>query len=134
MNEQLPNADQAAERIAAYIEARAQAAQYQETPRPDGIARLAAPFGHQLNETDLIAVARDWAVARARVAELEAERGQLMQLIEDFTDEGDCEFDHHGGCQMHGYLSLKPGELCPHAEAKQRLAAAAPDRSDGNAQ
>ena len=58
----------------------------------------------------------------AHVADLEGEREQLMQLIDDLTDEDDCEFDHHGGCQMHGYLSLKPGELCPHAEAKQRVA------------
>ncbi|MFD3426113.1 hypothetical protein [Nocardia fluminea] len=37
-------------------------------------------------------------------------------------DANDCEFDHHGGCQMHGYLDLEPGEMCPQAEAKQWLA------------
>lgn len=36
-----------------------------------------------------------------------------------------CRFDHHGGCQAHGYLSLEPGERCPEGaaiEAHQRLA------------
>lgn len=47
---------------------------------------------------------------------------KLRQLVADFTDPDDCNFDHHGGCQAHGYLSLEPGELCPHAEAKQYLA------------
>jgi hypothetical protein len=47
---------------------------------------------------------------------------QLRQLVRDFTDPDECWFDHHGGCQAHGYLSLEPGELCPHAEAKQLIA------------
>lgn len=47
---------------------------------------------------------------------------QLRRLLADLTDPDDCDFDHHGGCQAHGYLTLEPGELCPHAEAKQLLA------------
>lgn len=46
---------------------------------------------------------------------------QLYRLLESLTDRDDCWFDHDGGCQAHGYLSLKPGEMCPHAEAKQLL-------------
>ncbi|WJZ27851.1 hypothetical protein MOMMJLID_CDS0043 [Arthrobacter phage 1191A] len=46
---------------------------------------------------------------------------QLRQLVRDMTDPGACWFDHHGGCQEHGHLDLKPGELCPHTEAKQLL-------------
>jgi hypothetical protein len=34
------------------------------------------------------------------------------------VDQDECRFDHHGGCHAHGYLSLEPGEQCPHAEAK----------------
>ncbi len=48
---------------------------------------------------------------------------QLMRLIRDLVDADPCWFDHHGGCQAHGYLSLEPGEKCPHAEAKEILAA-----------
>ena len=44
---------------------------------------------------------------------------KTAQLIADLTDPDDCWFDHHGGCQTHGYLSLEQGQLCPHAEAKQ---------------
>ncbi len=50
-------------------------------------------------------------------------RADLLRLISDLLDSDDCWFDHHGGCQAHGYLSLEPGEQCPHAEAKALLAA-----------
>lgn len=63
---------------------------------------------------------------RAHVAEvldkhMQEREAQLRQLVRDMTGPGACWFDHHGGCQEHGYLDLKPGELCPHAEAKQLL-------------
>ncbi len=48
---------------------------------------------------------------------------QLLRLVRDLVDDEPCQFDHHGGCQAHGFLSLEPGELCPHAEAKALLAA-----------
>lgn len=44
---------------------------------------------------------------------------ELVDLLRDMVDPGECWFDHHGGCQEHGYLSLRPGEICPHEEAKQ---------------
>lgn len=50
-------------------------------------------------------------------------RADLLNLIRDLTDPGECWLDHHGGCQEHGYLSLEPGQKCPHAEAKEILAA-----------
>lgn len=37
----------------------------------------------------------------------------LLQLLEDLRDPDECSFDHHGGCQAHGYLSLEHGERCP---------------------
>ncbi len=46
-----------------------------------------------------------------------------LRLIRDLGDADDCWFDHHGGCQAHGYLSLEPGEKCPQQEAKELLAA-----------
>ncbi|MCE0510608.1 hypothetical protein LVJ59_16285 [Microbacterium sp. KKR3/1] len=76
-----------------------------------------------------------WLVAHD--AEVQAERDaeepsdQIMTLILDLTDPDDCSFDHHGGCQAHGYLSLKPGELCPQAEAKERLAGWVPAGQEG---
>ncbi|GAA2941174.1 hypothetical protein ACFO7V_16695 [Glutamicibacter bergerei] len=69
----------------------------------------------------------DWEpVKRDHVAEvlekhMQEREAQLRQLVRDMTDPGACWFDHHGGCQEHGYLDLKPGELCPHTEAKQLL-------------
>lgn len=47
---------------------------------------------------------------------------KVVNLIRDMTDPNDCWFDPHGGCQEHGYISLSPGEECPHAEAKRLLA------------
>lgn len=60
-------------------------------------------------------------VSEVLEAHMQEREARLRQLVRDMTDPGACWFDHHGGCQEHGYLSLKPGELCPHAEAKQLL-------------
>ena len=57
------------------------------------------------------------------ICDLRAGRVVLLRLVRDLLDSDDCWFDHHGGCQAHGYLSLEPGEQCPHAEAKALLAA-----------
>lgn len=51
----------------------------------------------------------------------------VLDLVRDLTDDDTCWFDHHGGCQAHGYLSLA-GSKCPHAEAKELLALHRPAR------
>lgn len=43
----------------------------------------------------------------------------LSSLLSELTDSDDCWFDHHGGCQAHGFLSLQPGATCPHADSKK---------------
>jgi hypothetical protein len=45
-----------------------------------------------------------------------------LSVLADLVDPDPCWFDHHGGCQAHGYLSLEPGEKCPHEQAKRLLA------------
>ena len=43
----------------------------------------------------------------------------IMAWADDYlaTNNEPCWFDHHGGCQAHGYLSLEPGEHCPEGAA-----------------
>ncbi len=55
--------------------------------------------------------------------DLKRDYSKALDLIRDLTDRDGCWFDHHGGCQAHGYLSLEPGEKCPQQEAKELLAA-----------
>mgnify|MGYP001575933990 FL=1 len=45
----------------------------------------------------------------------------LLGLISSLVDDDECSFDHHGGCQAHGFLSLEPGEMCPNEEAKRLI-------------
>lgn len=47
----------------------------------------------------------------------------LIRVVHDLVDPTPCRFDHHGGCQEHGHLSIQPGEVCPHEEGKRLLAA-----------
>lgn len=54
---------------------------------------------------------------RARADAAEAEVQRLRLLVRDLADPDLCRFDHHGGCQAHGYLDLETGERCPQAEA-----------------
>lgn len=52
-----------------------------------------------------------------RVAELES-------ILLDFTQSGECRFDHHGNCQEHGWFD--PAKGCPNARAKAVLTAPSP--------
>lgn len=54
---------------------------------------------------------------------LKTERDKLVALVRSLADPNPCYFDPHGGCQEHGYLTPKPTERCPHAEAREVLAA-----------
>jgi hypothetical protein len=48
------------------------------------------------------------------------------ELLESMHDPDPCWFDHHGGCQAHGYISLEPGEVCPQAQVGALLAGGDP--------
>lgn len=50
---------------------------------------------------------------------------EIIDVMESLVDENECWFDHHGGCQEHGFLSLSPGEVCPNERAKQIIKSAA---------
>ena len=58
---------------------------------------------------------------KALMDEAAAHIKRLTDLLELLTDPGDCWFDHHGGCQEHGYLGLQPGEVCPVRQAQDIL-------------
>lgn len=98
-----------------------------------GRAWLALPHGPHpaLHDDSLAGHIRAALVARTpQPAEL-ASVLVSRELLDALVDDGDCWFDHHGGCQEHGYLELEPGEKCPHAEAKELLAAPLPAVPDG---
>lgn len=48
---------------------------------------------------------------------LRKEREKLLDIVEDLIDKDDCQLDHHGYCQTHGWT----GELCPHKRGKDAL-------------
>ncbi|WP_433078920.1 hypothetical protein ACQP1P_38705 [Dactylosporangium sp. CA-052675] len=50
------------------------------------------------------------------------DRAVLLRFAREYVDPGECSFDHHGGCQAHGWLSPRPGEQCPNAEVRALLA------------
>ncbi len=86
---------------------------------------------HQCWNADCDVTIADWdrgiralAAAASRPAALDV-LTVPRDLLESLVDDGECRFDHHGGCQEHGYLSLAPGEQCPQAELKARLASEA---------
>lgn len=60
-------------------------------------------------------------VAATDIATSGDDRSVSRDLLVSLLDDDPCWFDHHGGCQAHGYLSLEPGELCPQAELKALL-------------
>lgn len=44
-----------------------------------------------------------------------------ISVLSGLVDPDPCWFDHHGGCQAHGFLDLAPGEVCPNAQAQALL-------------
>lgn len=57
------------------------------------------------------------------VPDLCDELDTLRRLLVDLIDPEDCWFDHHGGCQAHGFLEPEPGEECPHGTARRLVLA-----------
>jgi hypothetical protein len=75
-----------------------------------------------MNAGDIEHVHEAEATVEAVIQVVERKRVRpLLNLIRDLTDRDECWLDHNGGCQAHGYISLEPGEECPHAEAKKIL-------------
>ncbi|WP_037162539.1 hypothetical protein [Rhodococcoides fascians] len=80
---------------------------------------VAAVIGHRMYGHEAREVAE-------HVASRLVQAGQIIvptTLLSELVDPDDCWFDHHGGCQAHGYISLQPGQTCPVHDAKTLLAA-----------
>ena len=43
-----------------------------------------------------------------------------LAILEDLVDTDECNYDHHGNCQAHGWTGVDPS--CPHKRAKTLLA------------
>lgn len=79
------------------------------------------PLAGGVDYADLNALRDELIEARQQRAAAE----EMRALLADLVDPDPCWFDHHGGCQAHGYLSLELGEKCPNAAAQGLLAAPA---------
>lgn len=64
-------------------------------------------------------------VGTTPASELRTQLATAMTLLRALEDGEPCWFDHHGGCQAHGFLTLKPGEKCPNGAARELLEATA---------
>ena len=69
-----------------------------------------------------------WPAETWKICDSQADVAPLLEAVEaayptirDMVDPDECWFDHGGGCQAHGYLSLEPGENCPQYDAKKWL-------------
>ncbi len=93
-------------------------------PTDEMLAAFLAAWDNEnriINESDGEYVevgARDRAGLAAALALVERD---YLRVMADLVDTEPCWFDHHGGCQAHSFLSLEPGEKCPHAAAKELL-------------
>lgn len=44
---------------------------------------------------------------------------RFLAILEDIIDPNECDYDHHGYCQEHGWFD--PDIPCPHKRAKELL-------------
>lgn len=78
-------------------------------------------------DPDDISIGRIWTgpdadliiAARNKGPALIDEVRTLRALVRDFLDPDLCWFDHHGYCQVHGWLKTDPA--CPHGRARTML-------------
>jgi hypothetical protein len=70
----------------------------------------------------------EWQWPTPTAPALDVERQTILDFAIGYLEVNNdlCRFDHHGGCQEHGYLSLEPGEECPQGAALRALAALSP--------
>lgn len=97
-------------------------------PEPKRAETLAAGGELSISDEAVEAALAAWADRRAvwprdvarKILEAAAPHmlAEVTALVAALTDPEDCQFDHHGGCQAHGYLDLQIGEMCPQLEAK----------------
>ena len=80
------------------------------------------------NPTAVLALLDDADALRAELAHMteardnaRAEVERLTGLVAELADPEPCSFDHNGGCQAHGFLTLRPGETCPQHDAARIL-------------
>lgn len=59
-----------------------------------------------------------------------AERDTYRDLAKELYDDEPCSFDHHGGCQAHGWLEPGPGEECPDGRAQRLFEGGNDDAND----
>jgi hypothetical protein len=110
--------DLSEEAIQAAVEA-VLAKQWRDAPSWAAHARHGFDSGCAVCQGDVPAIVKEalQGLAGAGMVVVSAE------LLDSLSDSDECWFDHHGGCQAHGYLSLEPGERCPQAEVRELLAA-----------
>lgn len=91
---------------------------------PAGSACIDLETGAEATGVHQVRIYRAYVVAEAdahnRAVELEAEVEQLRGLVTDLADREGCSYDHHGYCQVHGWMATEP--RCPHARAQDLLA------------
>ena len=68
------------------------------------------PLRHDHHGCTLCKRQRKWAADRIE---------ELETLIGLLAHDDPCWFDHHGGCQAHGFLELQHGERCPVSRAQE---------------
>lgn len=95
------------------------------------VAVMSAPSPLYLSMDQAMIISVEAISAAARAGWVMVPKSDVIEAaerIESTLSGTKCWFDHHGGCQEHGYLSLEPGEICPEASAvpfTARLRAAA---------
>lgn len=60
--------------------------------------------------------------AKDIVEELRKDYDKLMEILVDLVDSDDCDLDHHGNCQTHGWIINDGGRTeCPQKRLKEFL-------------
>ncbi len=89
-------------------------------PEPDGVTKdEALEYAAELiRRLAPLFVEAGGELVRLAPGQVVASRDLLDSLV---SGDDQCDLDHWGACQAHGYLSLEHGEVCPQAELQALL-------------
>lgn len=85
-----------------------------------GMARRSSAY-RRTRRRDFDKLMVKWLSAEDAGIALRARVEAAAGLLAEFVDDEPCQFDHHGGCQTHGFLEPNPGERCHVARTREWL-------------
>ena len=95
----------------------------------DDLVRRLRSAGHNDAADRIEALEAGLKSAHEQIGILAGRNAELKDVLGALTDDDDCQYDHHGYCQAHGWMTTET--RCANARARDMLASQEDSDDDG---